>query len=489
MVKNINVQDKALDNKIFQSVFDKYVGQKMSMGRMGQLKQDLTAALRNNGFIFSRIVIPPQKVDQGKIQVNVLHAKIGRVVFKGRTDLASDKFREVSQTLKDTPLLTRSIYEEQILRMTRTHGVKTTTTLVPPKKPGEPITLEVQLEEDLGSVSMGVHNRVSHEIAPWIFTSDLTLKNGFGLNERTTWGVNWGPRQAGLALFFLDNETPTGIDDLNFTTTAATIKTHPTRRYSSLQARNKFDQLAFGFNYPLLLQRYDEVIVRLKYNMENQKNAQKATNQTTKNRRRFITAAIRYDFSDQYLGVNFLDFGYDWGLKGTGTRGVKTAGDQSHIDASSVFMTFMRQQQLPDNFYAKFSMKAQYNTKKAVQNGRLVLGGYPLDLSHPNASYSGDGGYEGNLELGYVVGRDLGDVDWANLTIYGSLSHGQTWLRQPSATEKKLRKLSCGTVGIRHQLIDRFNIFVEQGFPFRHTIGTTKFAKKTYFGLTYNTKI
>ena len=66
VVKNITVQDKAVDNKIFQPVFDKYVGQEMSMGRMGQLKQDLTAALRNHGFIFSRVVIPPPKSQPGK---------------------------------------------------------------------------------------------------------------------------------------------------------------------------------------------------------------------------------------------------------------------------------------------------------------------------------------------------------------------------------------------------------------------------------------
>ena len=67
----------------FSKLFRKYMQKNISLGHIYDIAQTITNMYRNDGYILSKAVVPPQKVDKGIIRINVIEGFVDKVNIQG----------------------------------------------------------------------------------------------------------------------------------------------------------------------------------------------------------------------------------------------------------------------------------------------------------------------------------------------------------------------------------------------------------------------
>ena len=156
----------------------------ISLGVAYGIAQTITNMYRNDGYILSKAVVPPQQIDKGIIRIDVIEGFINKVNFQG--DLTGPKAllnRYRKKLLNSKPLLSKDL-ERYLLLVDDLPGLSVKSVLTPSDvQPGATdLTLILQSKNFNGGV--GIDNRGTKFNGPIQFSTNANTNSLLNLYER-----------------------------------------------------------------------------------------------------------------------------------------------------------------------------------------------------------------------------------------------------------------------------------------------------------------
>src|ERR1700712_5163115 len=129
-----------------EALYKPLIGKDIPLNRVFQLRDAITAKYRSDGFILSQAVIPPQKLANGIVHINVVEGYIDSVEVQGKVaDTRALISRTASVVIKSRPLR-ESALERYVLLISDIPGITVRTVIKPSKDKSGAADLVVLVE-------------------------------------------------------------------------------------------------------------------------------------------------------------------------------------------------------------------------------------------------------------------------------------------------------------------------------------------------------
>lgn len=385
-----------------RAVLGDAVGKSYDFAGLRGLANAIGAYYHAQGYPFARAFLPPQALSEGRLRIEVVEGRYGKVQALG--DTRAQRFL--------SPLASGSVIESQPLEratllLDDLPGVRTT----PIIRPGETIgtgDLDVQVERtapitgDLGVDNHGNRYTGEHRLrANLQWNSPFLLGDQFSLRTLYTEERMW--------LGSLGYSLPVGVSGLRLNAGYAHTYYQLAKDFESLDATGTAKVSSLGLSYPLVRSQRSNLAVSLTYQHKRLRDEQGATASDDQKSSNALPISLTFDHRDGVLGggITYGALAYtrgrlilDGGLMASDTAsGQHTAGNFNKIN-----LDVARLQALPAGFTLFGRFSGQWANKNLDSSESFSLGGAYGVRAYPSGEGNADEGWLAQFELRYAVG-------------------------------------------------------------------------------------
>lgn len=432
-----------------EELYKNKLNTEMSVLDFQKIVQSITNYYRNNGYILSRAIIPPQHVKNGIINVQVIEGFVDVVKIQGDSRNSTRILEKYGKHISDSRPLHLSVLERYLRLANEVPGVQVKSVLEASKKtPAAANMIFVVTEQRLGGY-LSYDNYGTRYLGPHELTLNVTLKSGFSSGD--AFGVTYLDTTRPKELRFLDAyyQLPIGGDGMSivfdgnqsltdsgfvlqpFDVIGNAVNYYVNLQYPLIRSIDQSLNLDGGLIY------YHGVVTslaKLLYD-DNIRSARFGGN---------------YLFSDRFRGTNSIYMHVEQGLPVFGATSNPQSLFTSRFGATGVFtkltLQYARDQALYDRFSAFFQFNGQYSFNPLLSYEQFTWGGSLMGRGYDPAELIGDQGVGASIELRmniYPGFRFLQDMQ-----LYGYYDIGQVWdLRNIELTLNHFTELSAASAG------------------------------------------
>lgn len=415
------------------AAFAPLVGTRVSLADIYRLAKEIERRYREDGYFLTRVLVPAQTVEDGRVRIQVLEGFVSTVRIEGEVgtvqSLLDDYLRPVT---RDRPLRYATL-ERALLLANDVPGISVAGVLQPaPREPGAadlvvtasrtPFDASI-LADNLGddytgryefaaSASSNAWTPLGERITAVGFITDPWDEHNQKVGQLTS---SWRIGGSGLALetiysYGVSNPgsvlDPLDIDSTTWLAGVATV-------------------------YPLIRSRSLNLTSRLGFEAIND-DVDFSDNQTlSRDRLRdaFITTTL--DFRDAWRGANTVEATWRQGLPvmGATRRSDLDKSRESGTAQATLFQgSVSRLQPVYGNLALYLITGGQYAFTSVLSEQEFLLGGAQFGRGYEYATLAGDSGIGGTAELRYTQPLPLSYLD--RIQLFGFFDGGRVWDRE-----------------------------------------------------------
>lgn len=476
--------------------FEPLIGQEIGFDELINKISDISKIYQLMGYITSKAYIPPQKITDGIIKINVLEGKIGQV------EVNETKWARTSY-LQNNLIKPNNIQESKILNI---NNLKTTLNDINDKEylQGK-VTLKRGSEPETTDIILNVKDRFPLSFEPsWDnFGRDYTGIQRAGLNIANKNITGFGDTlnngmDFSKGVFGINTEysVPLGSNgtELQLGYSHSGIKVG--QELKSQEIKGKSNSFRTALSMPLYKKNGLKINSDIAYNMLSSK-TESSINSAYNN---------KYELRALRTGLNLLkeDNTGRWGSRievstGLPMLGAKTKKEDDS-DATSKFVklegTITRIQLLPLNSFGIFKLSGQYSHEHLLSAEQMQVGGMYSVRGFKEGVLTGDIGYNLSLEVRKPIPylpKDISIPYWKDKItkiplknkIYFSVFYDQALARELKQnvpyTYKNFMQ-SIGT-GLNFSLTKYINTNMYVGVPIGKQRNDTQNSVRFHFGI------
>jgi hemolysin activation/secretion protein len=443
-----------------EALADDLVGRSVSLQKIYVLAQRITAKYGADGYVLSRAIVPPQKLNPkgAIIRLRVIEGWIDKVEWPEKLNSYRDFFSEYSaKIIAQRPANIRTI-ERYLLLAGDLPGLKFSSVLRASKDNPNTSTLIVEVSEKPVDAIVHGDNRGTAARGPYQILSSGSVNNALGLHEQfsLTYAAAFPFRE--LQYLSANYRQVLTSEGLTAFVNASNGWGWPgTAALERLQYKTRSTMIDAGASYPIIRAREQNLTISgLGFVSDSRSNTFGAPYNT--DRLRGFRVRVDGDLADQWGGVNQLNFTFSQGIGGLGSTAngnllaTRAAG---RVDFSKVEGTISRTQPLVDRFSAFVSWYGQFGFTPLLSPEQCGYGGRFFGRAFDPSQLLGDSCWMAIGELRYDLPGLLPELSHAQL--YAFADHGRTYVRAPAlGTDGDAGGTSAGT-GLRFALLDHFD--------------------------------
>lgn len=446
----------------------KFYNQETSFRDLNDINRALTKKYRDDGYIFSRTELSPQKIKDGVVRINVLEGRIGNVTVTGNYKDPTNLIQTLANKIKSSGPANTNTLERYLLLINDIPGITAKSILEPSATSGAGDVI-INVEQDLVEGSLSIDNRGSGYLGRARATAVGTVNSLFTVDDRTTLrGILSGDREE-LKFGDLTHERQIGSEGTSVKLRLAKTATEPGKELKVFPVEGESNLLDLEVAHPFLRSRQYNVNFYAGFNGTNSE-TDVATLNVAKDKVRSVRLGSRADFSDELAGINAFDLtftkGVDWfGATENGAGRSKANGDQEFFKTN---LTASRLQSLGNGFSLNASASGQYSSDALLSSEEFSVGGSDFGRAFDSGEIAGDKGVSGALELRYGAASSLEFVE--AYEVYGFYDIGKVWNKDLLVTEVASQSLASAGVGTRLNLAYDVSGNVELSKPLTKTV-------------------
>ncbi len=462
-----------------QAVYADRLGQTISLAELYGIANSLTTKYRNEGYILTQVVVPPQTIDAGVPKLKVVEGYIDQVIIDGdeqKEGAALDVIRKYAGKLASNGPLNAKDLERALLLINDLPGVTARSILSPSTQPGA-ADLRIVVERDRYDALLSVDTNGSRYLGPLEFIAAGSVNSLFQNNEKISgqfvfapdndpthelmygsvsyWQPLWSQ---GTSLEVLGSVTDTrpGYDLDRF-------DVHGQSRYASVKVEHPFIRSRdFNLTGRVLFDWRD---IESKNNLE----------PTRQDRLRVLRTGGRLEFLETYFGVgiNAFDVELSQGLNvfGASEEGApnltRAAGDPTFTKLTA---EAQRLQKINNRINLLLAVRGQLSSNKLLSSEEFGFGGINYGRGYDPSEIVGDEGVAGKLEVQWNEPYDISLLE--NYQLFSFLDAGRTWNEDASTSSRKKDALSSAGFGIRADFTAETTAGLMVAFPINEDIQT-----------------
>lgn len=454
------------------SLYEDKIGKEITLADLYGIANQVTLKYRNDGYILTQVVVPPQTIDDGIVKLQVVEGFIDNVLIQGgdATDSELEIIEKYAGRISQGGALNVSSMEHNLLLINDLAGVDARSVISPSQTTQGAADLLIIIERDPFEAQVGVNNHGSRFLGPVQFDGLAYFNSLFGLNEQITAQTVVAP-DAGieLAFGFLEYEQPIGPYGTSIAIGGGITNTDPGFTLSQFDVKGSSQNIFIGVNQPIIRSRSTNLSAHASLasrNVDSKNNVEP----TRKDRIRSLRAGLRAEFLDRLLGVAVntinLDVARGLDIFGASDKGdanlTRAAGDPQFTKFNA---QIQRLQRVTSSVNVLLSGRAQLSNDPLLSSEEFGLGGISTVRGFDPSEVVGDDGIAGKIEVQWNTPTKI-------LQLFGFLDSGTVWNQDATSSAAKRNSLTSTGIGARVDLPMDVNAELVAAQPLNRNIQT-----------------
>lgn len=439
-------------DEVLSALYKDKMNKTISVTELQDITQAITNFYRNNGYILSRAILPPQHIQHGVVTIRVVEGYIDKVEIIGTPGRARYLLAAYGNKIRQSRPLQLKVLERYLFLANEIPGVTAQAVLGPSPSLTDGVS-DLNLVSNVQPANMYISydNFQSRYNGPKEATISINFNNNFRSGDTTHLIYLTGTTPRELQFFDLSYDTPLGAEGAHMQIGGNKSITKPEFILTPLQLVGVARIYYANFYYPQLRSRsanltWDAGIIYYNTNQDILKHIPLYEDVI-----RTIDFGGVYDFYDRFNGSNSFTLHAYKGLPIAGATTNQRSIHTSRFGATANFLKFIgqftRNQQLfgPFTFYGTIQFQEVFVPMLAYE--QFGFGGPFIGRGYDPSELLGDKGAAGSFELRYN-----GNPGWAYLkSAQGFMFYdiGKIWNLKNVPGTKINQSASSAGVGIR----------------------------------------
>ena len=420
---------------------------------------------RADGYILSKAVVPPQKIEDGVVQIDVIEGFVDNVAIQGQVRGPRKLLNKYRKALLRSRPLKATDLERYLLLVDDLPGVSVKSVLTPSKFKQGATNLTLILTNKRIDISFGADNRGTKFNGPFQFnagiSSNALLKNyeRFGFQSVVTSNTNE------LKFFRGFYEQSIFSEGTKLFFSGSFSDSEPGSDLELFEVKGESKTLTLKITHPFIRSRSENLNGFIGFTNRDSETEILGT-LDSEDRLRILNVGASYDFVDEFQGVNLLSFNLSKGLDifdSTETGSRKLTRTRGHSDFIKVTGEALRLQQLAPSWMLLGAFSWQYSFEKLLASEEFGVGGAQFGRAYDSSEITGDQGLAFKLELQKAFQPKK--KYFRDLQAYTFFDYGKVWSRYENTAGSKSDALYSMGLGIRFNLTDVISGYVEWNKP------------------------
>ena len=420
------------------------VGREVNLAELEAGADRITAFYRANFYVVGRAYLPPQKINDGVIVINILEGRLEDLRINNQSRVADSLINTYLSNLKNNQALHSKPIDRSLLLLNDMPGVGVARGSLQPGSSVGTSDLIVDLTASAlyaGKVELDNYgNR---------YTGENRLGAALAINSPYTMGDQFSLRalisDQSLTYARLAYQLPVGSSGLRAGAALSDTRYKLGKEFAALDASGAANSGSLFATYPFIRSQVGNLTGTLSFENKNLNDRMAAFNTSTEKNVALINLGLAGNLQDALNAAAVSSFEVSLiagrlSMDAT-SQDIDNASTKSNGGFTHLTYNISRQQRLTDTYALSLAVSGQRADKNLSSSEKFSLGGASGVRAYPQGEGNGDQGYLANLELLHSFKNNI-----QGLLFYdtGSVEIN----RNPITTSENTRSLSGLGVGM-----------------------------------------
>lgn len=454
----------------------------ISVAEIYRIANQISATYRDAGYIITRAIVPAQRIgDDGAVRIQVVEGFISTISVEGLPEGNSGRIEKMLGHIRGERPLNVKTLERYLLLANDLAGVELESVLRPAADEIGAAELAVAVSRDMADGYLSYDNRGSKLLGPGQFelggflNSPLELDGIFGgrlvvaspISELMYGEVTYGQ--------------PIGSDGLRLNFSYLRARTAPSGALKQLEIEGTSEEGSVALEYPLIRSRLENLRLGIRFAARHSKTESIGNTVLAADDLRVLSVGVTYDWFDAWRGINLVSIGASKGLDMLGASDrtdpnlSRTGG---RADFTKLYGELSRLQDVGAGVSVLVAGAFQYTNEALLASEEFGAGGDRFGRGYDPSEISGDQGAGFSIEFRHDTDLNIPYVD--SLQPYAFFDTAAVWDNEINAADR--RTLASAGLGVRVEVADRFNGFIEIAQPIEPAVATRGDEDPRLFG-------
>lgn len=461
------------------SLYNDKLNTKISLADVYAIAANLTARYRNDGYILTQVVVPPQTIADGTVILRVVEGELDQIKIDGTGAQGSN--RDIIQLyvdeLKSKGVLNNKNLEKTLLLINDLPGVTARSVLSPSKTVTGASDLTIFVERKSVEGNVQLDNFGSRYLGRWEILGGFSLNSLLGYNEQISTQLAYAPSDEGIEPELLYGQVTGSLPIGPFgTKLEANIGKSRTEPGSGL---DQFDVKGTSYFSGL---KVDQPIIRTRdTNFSTYLGLDRRSTKTKSNVDTFkddditsVRLGGHFDHVDTLFkaavtGIN-IELSKGLSILGASEKGdsdlSRAAGDPTYTKITG---DVTRLERLSSDFSLQMSVKGQMADSALLSAEEFGLGGANgIGRGYDPSEIVGEDGVAGSLELQWATPYAVTWLD--NYSAYTFYDIGKVWNDDAITSTLDVQSLASVGLGVRADINSATRAGFMVAVPLTHDI-------------------
>jgi len=478
----------ALPEDRLRAVADGMRGRTVSLADVYGMVARLTALYRNEGYVLSRAILPPQTIEEdGVVRVRIVEGFVNEVIVEGPTD-RPDVWAAWREMLLASRPLDVAVLERVTLLANDQPGITVQAKVRPAEGVPGAADLVLTVERKPVDAGVSVDNRGTRPQGPWEASGTLALNGPLGSYDRwSAVGVSAIADPEELTYWAVRNSTLLSAAGTRLELLGSRSASRPGDVLEPLEVDSASHTLSLGLTHPVIRTRNENLLAYATFVRRDSRTRQFGE-EISSDRLRTLTLGGRWDATDGWGGLSLVDLSVTRGLPvwgastESGPRRSRSAADATF---TRVNLTLTRNQDL-SFLLAGLSIGAtavgQAASQALLASEEFGYGGAFVGRGYDPSEITGDHGVAGLVEVRFTDRPEEGmaeavSLDWYQ--VYGFWDAGVTWERDALPGEQVRQTGASAGIGVRASFAETVDTSLEVAKPLTRPVAALPDGRET----------
>lgn len=410
--------------------WEKDLHKSITITRLFEIVQEITNYYRNNGYILSRAILPPQHVQGGQVKIQVIEGYLDKVEVTGQAKGAKRIVRKFGCEIIKCKPLHISRLEKYMYLVNEVPGTQVRAVLAASKtEPGAADLSLVTLNTPF-TAYFSYDDYGTRYIGPQQLTGNITGNSMFMSGDSMSLTFSKTPRGNELTYSDLNYAIPINAEGVRWQTGATRVQTNPLFILDPADINGVNSNYYTMVYFPAIRDRSSSLTFRAGFNyLDSYVSA--LDHKLYTDHLRSLDLGLTYNFADRWHGANLVSTDFRQGLpiwgytSNTDIQTAQTSRPGGRGAYTKFAGTLSRVQSIKGAFSAYGILQGQYAFNPLLAAEQFTFGGSVLGRGYDVAEIIGDRGIAGSLELRYDY--SLPKLKLNSLQFYTYYDWGAVW--------------------------------------------------------------
>ncbi len=478
----------AYEDSDIASIYQNQIGTTVSLADIYAIANRLTNKYRNEGFILTQVVVPPQTIDGGNVRLRVVEGFVDRVVVDGDDDPhALALIQEYASRISTGGALNIKNLEKYLLLINDLPGVSARSVLRPSSTQTGASDLMIVVERKAFDAVLGIDNFGSRYLGPVQITAGGSANSFFGNNEQITGQfvvAPFGNNDPELAFGAFSYEQPINTIGTKARAFFSHSDTEPGFDIDEFNVDGKSTAFGFGLEHAFLRSRTTNLYGRAQFDHRNV-DSKSDIDVTRKDRIRAVRVGGRVEFLDTLFGVgiNSIDVELSHGLDVFGASDENDANltrPEGDPQFQKINVAAQRLQRITSDINLLLGFSGQAANNALLSSEEFGVGGVNNGRGYDPSEIVGEDGFSTKVELQWNQPLQSAFSGIEDYDLYGFWDFGKVWNDDATVSDDDDSIASAG-LGVRADLVNNFEGGVFVAVPLTRDVQTMGDDDARYF--------